>query len=97
MAAIHRTHKWQKLRAQVLAEEPCCWICGAWLDHDAPPRSPRSPTVDHVVPVAVDASLALVRSNCRACCWRCNASRGATLGNRMRGARRRMVSPSRSW
>ncbi len=42
---------WRRVRAQVLARERVCWICSEPIDFDAPPRSPRSPSVDHVIPL----------------------------------------------
>lgn len=43
--------RWRKLRAQVLAEETHCWLCGEEVDVSLPAGFPGSPEADHVVPV----------------------------------------------
>jgi 5-methylcytosine-specific restriction endonuclease McrA len=61
---------WRKLRAQVLSEEPTCYIVGCgW----------PSTQVDHVLPLKLRPDLALVRSNLRGICATHNASKGARL------------------
>jgi 5-methylcytosine-specific restriction endonuclease McrA len=65
---------WRKLRAKVFATKgrQCWWGCGR-----------TATTVDHVVPVAIGGGHEL--SNLVPSCGRCNYSRGASFGNRMRG------------
>ena len=76
-------HRRRKLRAQVLAEEDQCWLCGRYVDKDLPAGHPRSAEVDEVVPVSRGGS-PYDRANCRLACRICNQRRG----NGMRGQRR---------
>src|SRR5262245_38676340 len=75
---------WKKLRAQVLAEEPHCYLCGI-SQASARVRGVRF-TVDHVRPVALGGQT--VRANLRAACVPCNARRGVELRERIKRARR---------
>ena len=63
------TSAWRRLRAQVLREEPTCWLqlegCTQVSDRG-----------DHVVPVVDRPDLALVRSNVHGACDSCNRKRG---------------------
>jgi len=54
-------------------------------------------TIDHLVPQILGGGHEM--SNLVPSCGRCNYSRGATLGNRLRGARRHGVqgTPGRPW
>jgi 5-methylcytosine-specific restriction endonuclease McrA len=71
---------WRRIREQVLARDPLCMIRG--------PRCTRiSTTVDHIVPLSVDPSLAHDLSNLRGACGPCNYRGGAKLTN----ARRRVT------
>lgn len=36
----------------VFARERVCHLCGELVDFDAPPKSSRAPSVDHVIPLA---------------------------------------------
>jgi 5-methylcytosine-specific restriction endonuclease McrA len=66
---------WRKLWAATFARwGRSCWRCGAYAG-----------TVDHVLPVALGGGHEL--DNLRPCCRRCNSSMGASMGNRLRGAR----------
>lgn len=60
---------YRRVRAQVLAEDDTCWICG----------EPGATTVDHLVPLSKGGSL-LDKSNLAPCCATCNSARGN--GNR---------------
>lgn len=62
--------RWQRLRAQVLIEEPTCRIQLPGVCTVA------SDTVDHIVPRSVDPTLTMVRSNLRGACRSCNSSLG---------------------
>lgn len=85
-----RGRAWRTLRAQVLAEEDFCQLCGAWVDKALPRGRKWSAQVDHIVPVSVAPQLLMVRSNLRLCHQFCNQSRGAG------GApRRQPVAPRR--
>ena len=61
-----RPHR--RVRAQVLAEESICWLCGKPGTVDDPL------TLDHVVPRAHGGPTA--RANCRAAHSSCNKRRG---------------------
>ena len=43
--------QWQQLREIVLAGATHCIICGQPFDFDAPYRSSKRPSVDHITPV----------------------------------------------
>ena len=61
--------RWQKMRALVLAEEPCCRAC-LWVG-----RTTAASEVDHVIRLRDRPDLALVRSNLQALCSTCHASK----------------------
>lgn len=90
-------HAWRRARAKVLAGAQACWICGGALDWHAPPRSPKSPSVDHIFPVkhmrSLDARerrrLMLESENLRPVHHGCNSKRGA--------GRSRRTHTSRTW
>ncbi len=73
MSALH-TRQWRKVRAQVLSEESICYLCGKPIDHEAPPRSPRSPSVDHVTPL-YDGGDPYDRGNLLAVHYGCNSGK----------------------
>jgi hypothetical protein len=75
---IRGTQAWKRLRKQVIAEEPTCW-----LQLDGCTRV--STTGDHVIPVTERPDLALVRSNVRGACRPCNVKRGRFPADRMTG------------
>lgn len=62
------TRAWRKLRDQVVEEEPTCRI-------RLPGCTEISETADHIIPVAIDVSLAMERSNHRGACHWCNRRR----------------------
>lgn len=76
---------WNKARAVVLANATHCALCGEPLDFTAPPRSPRAPSVDHIVPIKAMAGMAMADQQrlatdpaaLRAVHLGCNARRGA--------------------
>lgn len=76
---------WQRVRADVIRNARACAICGEDLDPNAPPRSPMSTTVDHIIPLAqlraYDAEtqrrMALDPALLRAAHLSCNSRRGA--------------------
>jgi hypothetical protein len=92
-----RDHAYRKARAQVLRQATLCSLCGGPLDFGAPPRSPRAPSADHLMPVKLlagldpktAAQLASDPAGLRAAHIGCNASRGA--------GRKRRRHVSRSW
>jgi 5-methylcytosine-specific restriction endonuclease McrA len=74
---------WRRIREQVLARDPYCMIRG--------PRCTRiSTTVDHIVPLSVDPSLAHELSNLRGACAACNYRGGARITN---ARRQRLPAP----
>ncbi len=78
---------WRTLRKAVFAAKGrTCWYCGR----------PAS-TIDHVLPRVLGGTHTL--SNLVPACARCNYSRGATVGNRLRGQPRvyQPVRSSRRW
>lgn len=64
------TRAWKVLAAQVVDEEPLCWLR---LDG----CTTASETADHVVPVSVRPDLGMDRANHRGACRSCNNKRGA--------------------
>lgn len=69
--------RWAALRKAVFARYGhVCWRCGGYAG-----------TVDHVVPVVLGGGHDL--GNLRPACAHHNSSTGASLGNRLRGQRRR--------
>jgi 5-methylcytosine-specific restriction endonuclease McrA len=67
---LRSTGEYQRLRAQVFAEEPACATCGSESD----------PHMDHIVPLSQAPHRALDRSNVRRLCGSCNTRRGAPKG-----------------
>jgi hypothetical protein len=97
MGRVGRDYAHRKVRERVLAGAQSCAICGGPLDFDAPPRSPLSPSVDHLLPVSRTRGLddrtrralandpdGLVPAH-----YGCNSRRGA--------GRTRRIHVSRSW
>jgi 5-methylcytosine-specific restriction endonuclease McrA len=64
---------WRALRAQVLREEPWCYIDGCGR---------LSTQVNHILPLKYYPDLALDRSNLAGICASCNARKGAKLWTR---------------
>jgi 5-methylcytosine-specific restriction endonuclease McrA len=83
MGDIRDTYAWKKARKTALLGATHCQICWEPLDFDAPPRSRWSPSVDHIVALALGGA-PFAQSNLRVVHAFCNSSAGATLGNRMR-------------
>lgn len=78
---------WPKLRAQVLAEEPDCWICAQPIDPKVYWPAPMAGTGDHVVPLEAGGA-PLDRENVRAAHFRCNQRRHAEWKRQERARRR---------
>jgi 5-methylcytosine-specific restriction endonuclease McrA len=86
-------HRRRLLRAQVLAEEDHCHICGRLVEKDLHWLDPWSAVVDEIVAISRGGS-PFSRDNVRLAHRRCNARRGN--GTRQRAA----VTPfltSRRW
>lgn len=64
------SYRWQKLRLQVIKEEPVCRLrlscCTRW-----------STTADHIIPVSHRPDLKYMRGNLRGSCQPCNMRRKA--------------------
>lgn len=41
-----------RLRKQVAADKPPCWLCGEPIDYSLPHMDPMAFVIDHVVPLA---------------------------------------------
>ncbi|MDI6912208.1 hypothetical protein [Nocardioides sp.] len=78
--------KYKALRAAFLALNPSCALKLAGC-------TGRADTVEHTVPVAARPDLAFEVGLWLPACLHCNASKGATYGNRRR--RKRSVRPRR--
>jgi 5-methylcytosine-specific restriction endonuclease McrA len=92
-AASGRGRPWRVLRAQVLAEEEFCQLCGAWVDKSLPRGRKWSAQVDHIVPVSVAPQMLMVRSNLRLVHQFCNQSRGAGKSPKRQPVQRRPQPP----
>ena len=68
-------HRRRRVRAQVLAEEDLCHICGQLVDTTLPHGLPDSPEVDEVIPISRGGS-PFDRSNLRLAHRLCNERRG---------------------
>jgi 5-methylcytosine-specific restriction endonuclease McrA len=80
----------QRLRIQraVYASSDTCWLCGHQVDRQANPRSPRAPSVDHVIPRHLGGD-PYDLANCRLAHLGCNSARGKRLARRASAASRR--------
>jgi 5-methylcytosine-specific restriction endonuclease McrA len=90
------SYEYQQLAKRLCRSASECAICGRVLLHDAPPRSPWSPSLDHLMPVAFGGTNAL--ENLRVVHVSCNSRRGARqprLRRRRRPRRRGRVSERR--
>jgi 5-methylcytosine-specific restriction endonuclease McrA len=84
-AELLRGVAWTRARDAVLANATRCHVCGGALDFGAPPRSPKSPSVDHVIArkrlrgldYETRRRIAFDPANLRPCHFGCNASKGA--------------------
>jgi 5-methylcytosine-specific restriction endonuclease McrA len=65
------TREWRKVRAEVIRDEPLCWL-------RLPGCTLRSTTADHIIPVITAPHLRMIRSNLHGACKSCNYRRGNT-------------------
>ncbi len=85
MTRLRSSQQWKLVREQVLARSSTCHLCRGPLQPDAPPGSPWSSSVDHVVSVKrlmqIDPAgwwdRALDPHNLAACHLVCNQRKGA--------------------
>lgn len=87
LAGVAASGSWPRLRAQVLREEPDCWICGDAIDPAIKSPHPMSGTGDHVVPLEGGGAL-LDRANVRAAHKTCNERRHVQWRRERRAALR---------
>lgn len=71
---------WERLKAQVFAEETHCHCCRSPVDQTLPHNHPKARSVDHLIPRDKRPDLAYERGNLRLAHRGCNSTRG----NRMR-------------
>ena len=62
---------WQRLRAQVIKENPLCILCAKGSATQRP-RIEAAVEVDHIIPVTVAPALRLTKSNLQCLCKRCH-------------------------
>jgi 5-methylcytosine-specific restriction endonuclease McrA len=72
MASGRDTRQWKEMAKQVRALGLGCWLCGEDIDYYCDPCSPRSFSVDHVVPLSKGGAL-LDPANLRPAHFGCNA------------------------
>jgi hypothetical protein len=94
-AARVRAAPWRRLVAAAMPElraraDDRCELCGEPVDFTAPPRSRRSPSVDHAVPLHAGGAELPPIDELRLVHYGCNASRG----NRTRRRPRLVVVPA---
>ena len=68
-------HRRRRLRAQILAEEDVCHICGLLVDTELPHLDPWAAVIDEIIPVSKGGN-PYDRDNCRLAHRRCNGRRG---------------------
>jgi 5-methylcytosine-specific restriction endonuclease McrA len=56
--------------------DDCCELCGAPIDFEAPPRTRRAPSVDHVVPLHAGGAELPPLDELRLAHVACNSRRG---------------------
>lgn len=81
---IERAKAWLKANG-----DHVCWLCGIGIDMALPYTHAQAWTLDHVIPLSIDPSLALDRSNHREAHRACNSRRGnRPVINNPKGSRR---------
>ena len=83
---VRRTQAYRKAAARVVAEAkrknlPCA-LCHGMIDYDARPRSPRSPSADHIVSLKRGGD-PTAASNLQISHLGCNSTKRAGLGYRV--------------
>jgi 5-methylcytosine-specific restriction endonuclease McrA len=63
------TRSFRKMRQRILETSNICWLCG----------QPGADTVDHIIPLSIDPSLAEDPTNLLPAHRGCNSSRGARM------------------
>jgi 5-methylcytosine-specific restriction endonuclease McrA len=67
---------WRRIRAEVLASNSVCWLCGHPIDLTLPATHAMSATVDHVVSLAAGGD-PRGAENLKPAHRRCNSRKGA--------------------
>lgn len=70
------TASFRRLAASLRREQRPCWLCRQPIDYSAADGHPDAFTVDHIIPLSIDPSLAEVWTNLDAAHAACNKSRG---------------------
>lgn len=84
MDAIPRKQKWNKTewaqarKRAIASKDPVCAICHTYIDLEAPPFSPLSVEVDHIVPRARGGAMYEL-DNLQLTHSRCNRQKGARM------------------
>ena len=79
------TERWKRVRKMVLAGVTHCTRCGLPFVFGVP-RHRRSPSVDHIIPLALGGD-PFALSNLRAVCFSCNSKGGMAIAARVVAAR----------
>lgn len=87
-------HRRRQVRAQVLAEEDDCGICGRPVAKDLPPHLPGSPEIDEIIPVSKGGN-PYDRTNCRLTHRACNVGRNRGVGCPPRRRRPTFITTTR--
>jgi 5-methylcytosine-specific restriction endonuclease McrA len=87
-------HRRRQVRAQVLAEETHCWICGQVVDKTLHYLNGGAPQVDELLPVSLGGS-PIDRTNCRLAHRNCNIRRGN--GTKIRNSPTTTIKRVRQW
>lgn len=82
------------IQRAVYKSSDVCWLDGEPVDWTADPRSPRAPSVDHVVPRSRGGD-PFDLANCRLAHYGCNAARGNRAARPY--ATRASTHPVRPW
>jgi 5-methylcytosine-specific restriction endonuclease McrA len=67
-------HRWRRLVTHVQRRADPCWLCGHPIDWDAEPRTPKSFSVDHIVPLSLGGD-PLDPANAATAHYGCNSAR----------------------
>lgn len=84
---------WLRAAANLRAKQLPCWLCGKAIDYLAMPRTPRSFSVDHVIPLSRGGAKTDPR-NLRAAHYGCNSRRG---DGKRKSKTPRPLRTSRNW
>ena len=81
----------RRLRTNLAASHPPCWLCGQPIDYTLPGTDPAGFSVDHVQTYAAHRHLADEPGNLAAAHLRCNQGRG------VRDPKPGVTATSRAW